>query len=399
MKKFLLAILLAGFFLLIGQLAIVASQTPLPTPTTVPNLTEIQKTIKELEDKVAELQGQARTLSSQIAVMDNQIRLTQLRIDKTRKALKSLEEDIKILEGKIVNLEGDLDKLSELLLSRVVATYKASVVKPWQFFIGSHGFSDFLYRMQYLRIAQENDKKLIFAAQATKTNFENQQKILEEKQKEVETLSRQLQNLASQLAQQKKDKELLFEITRNDEHRYQELLEKARAEQAAILGIIAGRGTVAEVGPIKTGETISSTIAGPSACSSGNHLHFEVVKDNTHQNPAGYLKNISLDFGRPEDRIEPFTPSGSWDWPLDEPIRINQEYGMTFYARLGWYNGGPHTGIDMFPKNLPVSNPARAKAVKDGTLFRGSIGCGGGTLKFARVDHADGIQTYYLHIN
>lgn len=398
MKKILLVFLLLAGFLLWAGIAH-SEPTPTPTPTTTPNPEAIQKTIRELEDKVTELQKETRTLSSQIAVMNNQVKLTELRIDKTQKDLKSLEEDIKILESKIVNLEGDLDKLSELLLSRVVATYKASVVKPWQFFIVSHGFSDFLYRMQYLRIAQENDKKLIFAAQATKTNFENQQEVLEGKKKQVETLSKQLQSLANQLTQQKKDKELLLEVTRNDERRYQELLAKARAEQAAILGIIAGRGTVAEVGPINAGGTISSTIAGPSACSSGNHLHFEVVKDNSHQNPASYLKNISLDFGRAEDRVKPFTPSGSWDWPLDEPIRINQEYGMTFYARLGWYNGGPHTGIDMFPRDLHVLSPARVKAVRDGKLFRGSIACGGGTLKFGRVDHPDGIQTYYLHIN
>lgn len=359
-------------------------------------LSEIQQRIQDLENKVNELRGQARTLSSQIVVMDSQVRLTQLRIDKTRQDLTQLEGDIEILKGKISNLEGDIDRLTKVLLNRIVATYTTSTVKPWQFFISAKGFSDFLYRMQYLRIAQENDKRLIFATQATKDNYEDQKKVLEEKQKQVEALKKQLEGLVAQLAQQRKDKEILLEVTRNDEKNYQELLAKARAEQAAILGILAGGGTVAQVGPIKAGETISSTIAGASACSSGSHLHLEVVKDNTPQNPAGYLKNTSLTF---EPEVVAFTPSGSWDWPLDEPIRINQEYGMTYWARLGWYNGGPHTGIDMFPKDLSVSSPARVKAVRDGTLYRGSIGCGGGTLKFARVDQTDGIQTYYLHIN
>lgn len=393
MRKIFAIFFLIVFLCSVGS--IYGDVTPTPTPTSEVSA-QLQDRIRELESKISELHGQSKTLSSQIAVMDNQARLTQLRIDKTNKDLKELEKDIGILKGKISNLEVDLDKISGLLIKKVVATYQAGVIKNWELFLTANGFSDFLYRVQYLKIAQENDKRLILATQATKDNFENQKKVLEDKQKQVEALNKQLGILAVQLAQQKKDKAILLDATRNDERRYQDLLAKARAEQAAILGILAGGGTVAQIGPIKTGETISSTIAGPSACSSGNHLHFEVVKDNSHQNPANYLKNTSLKF---ESGVQPFTPSGSWDWPLDEPIDINQEYGMTYWAKLGWYGGGPHTGIDMFPGNLSTSTAARVKAARDGTLFRGSIACGGGTLKFARVDQADGIQTYYLHIN
>ena len=40
------------------------------------------------------------------------------------------------------------------------------------------------------------------------------------------------------------------------------------------------------------------------------------------------------------------------------------------------------------------------KSVKDGKLFRGSISCGGGTLKYVHVKHKDdGYDTYYLHVN
>jgi murein DD-endopeptidase MepM/ murein hydrolase activator NlpD len=39
------------------------------------------------------------------------------------------------------------------------------------------------------------------------------------------------------------------------------------------------------------------------------------------------------------------------------------------------------------------------KSVKDGKLFRGSIKCGSGLLRYVRVDHGEGLNTYYLHVN
>jgi hypothetical protein len=68
---------------------------------------------------------------------------------------------------------------------------------------------------------------------------------------------------------------------------------------------------------------------------------------------------------------------------------------MTYYAaNLRYYGGGPHTGLDMInPGNLTV------KAVKPGTLFLGSIACGGGTLRYVHVKQDDNYDTFYLHVN
>jgi murein DD-endopeptidase MepM/ murein hydrolase activator NlpD len=94
---------------------------------------------------------------------------------------------------------------------------------------------------------------------------------------------------------------------------------------------------------------------------------------------------------------EPFGFGGDWDWPLSDPARITQGYGMTFYARVRRaYGGQPHTGIDMVSKdgNFDV------KAVKPGELYRGSIKCGGGYLRYVKVKHKDSnLESYYLHVN
>lgn len=132
--------------------------------------------------------------------------------------------------------------------------------------------------------------------------------------------------------------------------------------------------------------------SGPNlfACSSGAHLHFEVVKDNVHQNPFGFLSSKSLDWSNSDPAQN---GGGDWGWPLHDTISINQGYGNTSYSSR--YANNVHTGIDMVNKgNYDI------KAVKKGTLFRGGISCGGGTLQYVRIDHAeDEYDTYYLHVN
>lgn len=394
-KKGLLIVVLIIFWA-VAYSSFVLSETPTPTPNNQ-QLVNLQKEIEDLQNKIKDAQGKIKSLSSQITVMDNQTRLTELKINEAKSQLKQLEKDIGILQGKISNLESSLDALSNVLLDRIIATYKTGTIEPWELIVSSNGFSDLLSRIQYIRIAQIQGKKLIYNTEQTKVDYANQKEIFEKKQQQIAALKKQLEAYTQQLAQQKKDKETLLEATRGDEQTYQEQLARARAEQAAILGIAAGLGKETQVGPIKTGEKVGTVIAGASACSSGTHLHFEVVKNGAHQDPVQYLKSISLTFDYDESQGRHFTSTGSWEWPLDLPIKINQDYGMTYWARIGWYNGGPHTGLDIFRDGANLFSSIDAKSAADGTLYRGSIACGGGTLLYARVDHADGVQSYYLH--
>ena len=70
---------------------------------------------------------------------------------------------------------------------------------------------------------------------------------------------------------------------------------------------------------------------------------------------------------------------------------------MTYFAQqLLYYSGRPHTGLDMVNNDKDWT----VKAVKPGTLYRGAIACGKGTLRYVRVKHdSEGYDTYYLHVN
>jgi len=343
------------------------------------------------ENKVQELKSQTKTLSSQISIMDSQIRLTEARIEANKREILDLTLDIDTATKKITKLQDSLEKIAEVLLNRIVATYKAGSVQPLEMILSSISASNLLERLNYFRIVQRHDRILIRDVQQAKNDYTNQKDILEEKKKKVESLKLQLEAYTSQLEQEKLDKQALLAVTQNDEKIYQQKLQAALAEQAAINQITSGFGNVVSVGNVKEGDTIGHVISGRSACSSGTHLHFEVYKDKKLQDPTVYLSSKSVTFDNSPDGTFSFT--GSWSWPISDPILIEQGFGMTYWARLGWYRGGQHTGIDLYSKSS-----LDTYAVKEGELFKGSIACGGGQLLFARVDQSDGIQTYYLHI-
>ncbi len=353
---------------------------------------DIQNQIKELEGKLSETKNREKTLSSQISFMDNQMRLTVLKIDATQKKVDDLTVEIASLSAKIDRLETSLTEVSDVLISRIVATYKRSPMPTLDVFFGNPTFNDFLLRLKYIRTAQTHDKRLMFQMQETKDNFTTQKALREDKKREQEQLKVLLESEKATLAQQRKDKEGLLLITRSDEKRYQELLAAARAEQQAIESALrlslANRkdGTA-----IKKGEQIALIgNSGAPYCSTGTHLHFEVRKNDAVQNPAGYLKSINVEWNNSPDGSFGF--SGDWDWPIGGP-RITQGFGMTYWARTGFYGGGPHTGIDM-----TSSEGSIIRAPRDGTLYRGTVNCRGIGMNYVAIDHGDGLASWYFHI-
>ena len=345
-----------------------------------------------LQSKVDDLKGQANTLSSQIAIMDNQINLTEARIEANKRQILDLTLDIDTTTKKISTLSDSLAKITKVLLNRIVATYEAGRVQPLEIVLSSGSASNLFTRLNYLRIAQAHDKRLIYDVQQAKSDYSNQKEIFETKKKNVEDLKVQLETYNKALEQQKIAKQQLLAETQDDEKIYQNLLAQARAERA----ITFGGGADTYLRDVNQGDGIGY-IASHSispGCSTGAHLHFEVQKNGSVQDPNSYLKLISFSYDYGSDEYSYYgtiNPSGDLPWPLDNPISIHQGYGSHGYAQ-SFYSGGVHTGIDM------DSSSSTVKAVKSGKLYGGSYNCSNGKLYYSKIVHDDGLTTWYLHM-
>ncbi len=351
-----------------------------------------QAEINQLEAQLADTKNQEKTLNSQLNLIDGQTKVTSLKIEETNLKIEKLKREISDLLTRIDRIGSTLDSLSEILLQRIVQTYKYSNdISTLNLLFSSKGFSDLIERLKYIQVAQAYNKQKLYELQATKLAYNDQKQDKLARQQEAEKLNNDLIAYKVQLDSQKKAKDALLRVTKNDEAVYQSKLQAAIAEQQAILAINGNAGMEVADGSVHKGDTIGNYLLGTSACSSGSHLHFEVHQNNQIVNPAGVLSNHSITWDNSPDSTFSFT--GSWDlWPLQDTISLAQGYGMTWWAQHGWYGGGPHTGIDLYSTYTGV------RAVHDGQLSHGGIACGGGVLHYKRVDHGDGYSSYYLHV-
>ena len=240
MRKILTLAFLLSFFLLLSQS--VLAQTSSPTPASSAQTSDLQNKINDLQNKVSELQGQGKTLSSQISVMDNQINLTELKIDSTQQQISELTLDIDTADKKIDKLEGSLDKLSRILINRIRATYVVGSSPSFEVLMASSDIADFVTRANYLRIAQEHDKRLIYDTVQARNDYAAQKEIFKDKKSKTELLQEDLKKYSTQLEGEKQAKASLLAQTQGSEANYQRLLSEARAQLAGFSRYATSQG-------------------------------------------------------------------------------------------------------------------------------------------------------------
>ncbi len=317
-------------------------------------------------------------------IIDGQTKVTELRIEETNLKVEKLKREISDLAGRINRLSLTVDSISQVLLDRIVKTYKYGEVGMVDLLFSSQNFSQTLERLKYIQVAQANDKKVLYQLQATKAAYNDQKQDKQVRQVEAEKLSKDLDVYKKQLDQQKQDKEDLLRATQNDEAKFQSLIAQLRADADSIARAISNVGVI--IGPVKKGQQIG--VEGLSGCTSGPHLHFEVFENakvegnrvtGNRTNPHNYLDNGQL--GPPMQGYPGST-------------KISTEYGAVYAL-------GTHTGLDIYDDPY-VGTPLLASA--DGTAYAiGDSGCritgfDHGPAKGIVIDHGNGLVTLYWHL-
>lgn len=353
-------------------------------------LQDKQDQIAKLESQLKDAQNQEKTLRSQLNIIDGQTQITVLKIEETNLKIEKLKREIDDLSGRIDRISGTLNILSEILLQRIIQTYKYSDISTIDLLFSAHGFADLLARLKYIQIAQSYDKKKLYELQATKIAYNDQKQDKQTRQAEAEKLNKDLEAYKRQLDDQKKAKDELLRVTKNSEANYQALISQLQAEISSIAQAISNIG--AKIGPVSKGDTLAAM--GSTGCSTGPHLHFEV------------FENAKVEGGRiVGNRVNPhnYLDSGKLGPPLrgySGETTITTEYGEV-YRIFGFPSA--HTGLDIAPKSYEGVGRA-ILAADNGIAYSTQAPCnynisGGSSLgKGVVVDHQNGLVTLYWHI-
>jgi len=339
-------------------------------------LNDIQDQINQYNQKLSELSKSKDTLSNQISYLDSQVALTQLKIRQTQETIIALEKEIQELSNRIDKLDQNLNHLSLVFIENVNHTYKIRKKTPPLIYLLTQKLNKFVDEYKYLKTVQKNNQDLLIEMETARTNYDLQKQQKAEKQEELEVLNQKLTQQQQDLSNQKATKANLLEITKNDEKKYQQLKAEAEAELKSLIN-----ARLDKVVEVKKGQILG--IMGNTGYSFGAHLHFGLY-DLREENVAKWVY---------ENDIDPLGYISQYQWPMDQPIRITQERGITKYSSM--YRDNYHHGIDM------VSSTKLIYAVNDGMAYyykdrypNQKIGSG----NHVKLFHSDGKMTLYLHM-
>ncbi len=312
--------------------------------------------IEDLERTATTLQAEIRTVDRAIQRLGATIKLTNAKIARTNLEIEDLDRSIASHEGSIEANRQRLRALITLLADQEQETPLAILMKH-------ETVSAFFTSVDQLLIVQTGIQETLGELRAAREELRRDKVGAEAKRFELNGLAEDLADQKALQEHERRERTSIFDATKNQERRYQELL--------------------ADV---------------------------ERRRDALQQEITALEADLATDFDR---SLLPQTGSGVLGWPLERLSTqscwgpnavtglvscITQFFGRTSFARSGAYRGQGHNGVDFraaagTPVYAGEQGSVRATGNTDAVCARASYG------QWILIDHPNNLATLYAHLS
>lgn len=349
-------------------------------------LTTLQSQIDSVEKKVSTLETQIQTIDAELSEYEKQLKQLKNEID-------VIKDEITLTGEEIVNTQNQITSSKDVLSSKLRASYVNGKDSTLKILMGSKSLSSFLTRLEMMKRASEDDKKVIneFKEQVTKLTkakkeLEEKKSTLDEKQSSVESMqAKSLEKKAELVKKQTEYTDSVAELE-DDYAEVQDFIAELDRNSAAYQSYIKKLQAEKEAADKEIEEIIKS---------------YQATTQPTTQETTLYASNSdptssSSSSSGGSSSTPSYSSSESWAWPLgNASTKISSGYGYRDASISGWSS---HGGIDIVGKVKGYIFNKPVYASRSGVVIS-AVWSNSGYGNYLVIDHGDGFSTVYAHCN
>ncbi|PIP86839.1 hypothetical protein COW81_03430 [Candidatus Campbellbacteria bacterium CG22_combo_CG10-13_8_21_14_all_36_13] len=308
---------------------------------------KIEKEIEKYEEELQEIGEQKKTLTTEVSRLNTSAKKLSADLNLTQSKIYNTNLTIDELELKIEEKEKKIEKNKKALVSSIRSIQLNDDTSLIEAMLTHTSLTDFWSNVDTLETFQNGLRINIQELHDLRAGLQNNKEDELAKRIELGNLSSSIQYQKQVVDYNKREKDKILSITKNEESKYQEYLNDAQARR----------------------EEFERELS---------QLESEL--------------KIAID-----PSSIPKVGKGILAWPLDKII-ITQKFGTTAFSKTGAYNGKGHNGVDFgIPTGTPVKTAGSGVVQATGNTDE-SKGCYS-YGKWVLIKHGTGLSTLYAHLS
>jgi murein DD-endopeptidase MepM/ murein hydrolase activator NlpD len=298
--------------------------------------------IKKFKEEIQLKKKEARSLEEQIDIIEDNIYHIELSIKETVAEIEATNAEIDVVELEIEQKTGEIKHQKELLAEYIRLIYNLSQQSGVAVFLKYTTFSEAVSEATTLQDLQERSHETLLKIKELKEQLEEKRNDLQEFKEALERLQERQEGQQATLLANRESKEHVLSLTKEQEQKYQELLQESKT---------AHQQAEAEIKKLDS-----------------------LIREELRRQGISKLPSV-----------------GVFDWPVDPIFGVSCEFRCADYPYA--YLIGPHSGMDM---PTYVGTPVIAPA--DGYVARVHNANGPG-YNYLLLLHGGEVSTVYGHLS